>query len=78
MRERESERKSEIGRDSVCCREGQGISEWKSGWTGTSNENEGMVKDEKDGGEDEGKVEEEGLIGRMCCYSQKKEETWKI
>jgi len=47
----------------VCCREGQGLSEGESGWTETSNENEGMVKDEKVGSEDEGKVEREGLIG---------------
>lgn len=72
MRESESERKREIGRDSVCCREGQGISEGESGWTGTNNENGGIVKDEKDGSEDEGKMEEEGLIGRVCCCSQKK------
>jgi len=67
VRERESKRKREIGRDSVCvcvcCREGQGLSEGESGWTETSNENEGMVKDEKVGSEDEGKVEREGLIG---------------
>jgi len=49
----------------VCCREGQGFSEGESGWTETSNENEGMVKDEKVGSEDEGKVEREGLIGRV-------------
>ncbi len=57
MRESESERKREIGRDSacVCCRKGRGISEGESGWTGTSNENEGMVKDVKDGGENESK-----------------------
>jgi len=67
VRERESKRKREIGRDSVCvcCREGQGFSEGESGWTETSNENEGMVKDEKVGSEDEGKVEREGLIGRV-------------
>lgn len=36
----------------VCCRKGRGISEGESGWIGTSNENEGMVKD---GGENESK-----------------------
>lgn len=39
----------------VCCRKGRGISEGESGWIGTSNENEGMVKDVKDGGENESK-----------------------